>query len=257
MKRLDFLPDSHNINNERSSRTIMPRSVRMKILRASFVFFFFTSLIYGQQLVDVTIGVCPFKPVNTSQLIADRFSDLFAATLAVDGKLVIKDRAALIDELAEGSFPVVEDANTAALVGKQIGLDAVVFGVVTQVETGYTLKVSLVNVTQSRVIYEQTMDYLEGSVTLYSQYKGILADLLAKTAEGMKPLTPLTTKEKQEQPPQKPEVKKEAESSSTIYWIIGGVVVGGGVLAAVLISGSKGGGGTEGPSKLPEPPNLP
>lgn len=236
----------------------------MKFLRASLAIFFLTSLTYGQQLANVTVGVCPFKSVNTPQIVADRFADLFAATLAVDGKLTIKDRATLIDELAGESFPIIEDASTAAVIGKQLGLDAVIFGVVTQVETGYTLKVSLVNVSQSRVIYEQTMNYLEGSVTLYSHYKGILADLLTRTAEGMKPQVPLVTKEKQEgplketeQPSQKEEVKKEAGSSSTIYWIIGGVVVGGGVLAAVLSSGSKGGGGSEGPTKLPEPPTLP
>lgn len=236
----------------------------MKILRTSLVFFILSSLASGQQPVNSTIGVCRFKPLNTTQIIADRFADLFAATLTVDGKLIIKDRADLIDELAGASFPVIDDINSAVAIGKQLGLDAIVFGDVTQVETGYVLKVSLVNVARSSLIYEQTMNYTEGNMTLYSQYKGILADLLAKMNEGMKLEIPVTTEEKTlepknetEQPLQKEEVKKEPGSSSTLYWIIGGVVVGGGVLAAVLSSGGKGGGESQTPTKLPGPPVLP
>jgi hypothetical protein len=236
----------------------------MKILRASLFALFLASLTYGQQTAGITVGVCSFKALNTSQFVADRFADLFAATLAVDGKLTVRDRSALIDELAGKPIPTVEDAAAAAAIGKRLGLEAIVFGTVTQVETGYTLRVSLVNVSQTRVIYEQTMNYVEGSVTLYSHYKGILAGLLAKVNEGIKPQIPLTVAEKPEAPKketepvqQKEELKKDEGSSSTIYWIIGGVVAGGGILAAVLIGGKSGDGGSEGPIKLPNPPRLP
>jgi hypothetical protein len=122
----------------------------MRILRASLFALFFASLTYGQPTAGTTIGVCPFKALNTSQIVADRFADLFAATLAVDGKLTIRDRAALIDEMAGEQIPVVEDAATAADIGKRLGLETIVFGTVTQIETGYTVRVSLVNVSQAR-----------------------------------------------------------------------------------------------------------
>jgi hypothetical protein len=109
----------------------------MKILCASLFALLLSSLTYGQQTAGTTVGVCPFKALNTSQIVADRFTDLFAATI-----------------------------------GKRPGPEAIVFGTVTQVESGYTLRISLVNVSQTRVMYEQTMNYVEGSVTLYSHYKG-------------------------------------------------------------------------------------
>jgi hypothetical protein len=240
-----------------------PRSERMKILRASLLALLLASLSYGQHTASITVGVYPFKALNTSQIVADRFADLFAATLAVDGKMIVRDRAAIIDELAGEPMPSVVDAAAAADIGKRLGLEAIVFGTVTQVDTGYTVRVSLVNVSQVRVIYEQTMNYVEGNVTLYSHYKGILADLLAKVNEEKKPQVTPSLAEKTEVPKketepvqQKEEIRKDESSSSTIYWIIGGVVAGGGVLAAVLIGGG-GSGGSDGPTKLPNPPRLP
>ncbi len=131
-------------------------SERMKILYASLFALFLASLTYGQQTAGTAVGVCPFKAFNTSQIVADRFADLFAATLAVDGRLTVRDRSALIDELAGEPIPAIEDVAAVAAIGKRLRLEAIVFGTVTQVETGYTVRVSLVNVSQTRVIYEQT-----------------------------------------------------------------------------------------------------